>query len=174
MELAWNIILVSLAVIFVAFTFVIVVGAPFLPTLKDRVPDIQKLCRLKPGQSVLELGSGDGRILLSFARQGIRSVGYEINPFLVIYSKIITFKYRKLVKIHWGNYWTKQWPPTDAIFVFLLQPYMQKLDKHIIQKYPKGVKLVSFAFTIPDRKPTRQINGMYLYEYDKQLKKNHR
>lgn len=173
MELVWNISILLCALLFIAFTFVIAFGAPYLPTLKDRVPDIIELANLNRGQTLIELGSGDGRVLLAFAKLGIKSVGYELNPLLVIYSKIRTFRYRKDIQIVWGNYWVKSWPKADAIFVFLLQPYMQKLDKHIIQKYPKGIKLVSFAFTVPDRVIDSQKNGMYLYIYNKQLKKNH-
>lgn len=165
MELAWNIALIVCAAVFIAFTFVVAFGAPFLPILKDRVPDAVKLANLKPGQTLLELGSGDGRMLIAAAKEGVNSVGYELNPLLVIYSKIRTLRYRKQIKIIWGNYWHKQWPKADVIFVFLLQPYMQKLDTKIMQNYPKGTKLVSFAFTIPGKKPSKEINGMYLYNY---------
>ena len=41
-----------------------------------------------------------------------------------------------------------------------------KLDNKIIQTYPgKNIKLVSLAFIIPDRKPIKQVGGLYLYEY---------
>lgn len=171
MEIAWNIALVVSFLLFAAFTFVVAFGAPFLPTLSKRVPDALKLIDLKKGQTLIELGSGDGRILKAAAEQGLNAVGYELNPLLVMYSKIVTFRYRKQIKIKWGNFWTKQWPEADGIFVFLLQPYMEKLDTKIVQNYPKGIRLVSFAFTIPDKKPTKEDNGLYLYIYRKQLKK---
>lgn len=171
MEVAWNIALVVSFLLFAAFTFVIAFGAPFLPTLSKRVPDALKLINLKKGQTLIELGSGDGRILKAAAEQGLNAVGYELNPLLVIYSKILTFRYRKQVKIIWGNFWNKQWPEADGIFVFLLQPYMEKLDTKIVQNYPKGIRLVSFAFTIPSKKPSKEDNGLYLYTYAKQLKK---
>jgi SAM-dependent methyltransferase len=147
------------------FSFVIAFGAPFLPTLKNRNEDVFKLLDLRPGQTMLELGSGDGRILLMAAQKGIKAIGYELNPLLVIYSRIKTWKYRRLVSVHCRNYWQVKFPPTDGIYVFLLQPYMEKLDKKIIQEISKPVKLVSFAFHIPNRKPNNEINGMFLYKY---------
>jgi len=152
--------------VFIIFNFVIAFGAPFLPTLKKQVKPAMKLLDLKPGSTLLELGSGDGRVLLAAAQQGINAVGYELNPLLVIYSRLKTFKYRKHVKIYWGNYWRETWPPTDGIFVFLLQPYMEKLNKKIMQTYKDPVKLVSFAFAIPDRKIDKKNNGLYLYKYN--------
>lgn len=165
MELAWDIVLVTCAVSFVAFTFVVAYGAPFLPTLKPKVSIALDLLGLKKGQVLLELGSGDGRVLKAAAQQGLNAVGYELNPLLVVYSKILNWKYRKQVKVIWGNYWKKSWPPADGIFVFLLQPYMEKLDQKIAKDCKKGVKLVSFAFTVDSRKPTKTKDGLYLYNY---------
>ena len=150
------------------FTFglVVLVGAPYLPTLKPNVAEAIKLLGLKRGQTLLELGSGDGRVLLAAAKQGIHSVGYELNPLLVVWTKLITWRYRKLVVVRWGNYWQAKWPDTDAIYVFLLQKYMSKLDKKIVQTYPgKNIKLVSLAFTVPGKKPAKQVRGLYLYQY---------
>jgi SAM-dependent methyltransferase len=148
------------------FAGVVAFGAPFLPTLKNRIDDALELLDLKPGQTMLELGSGDGRLLLAAAKKGVKSVGCELNPVLVLYSRLITFRYRRLVKIKWGNYWTMSWPESDAMYVFLLQPYMSKLHKKVVQySKNKPYKLVSFGFEITEKKPEKTINGMHLYTY---------
>ena len=115
---------------------------------------------------MLELGSGDGRILRLAAQRGIRSIGYELNPILVICSLLVTWRYRHLVRVRWANYWHHKLPPTDAIYVFLLQSYMPKLNKKIEQECSKPVKLVSYAFKVPGKKPSRQKRGMYVYDYN--------
>lgn len=165
LEIIWNITLVMCAILFIAFTFVVAYGAPYLPTLRTKVPLALDMLGLKKGQILLELGSGDGRLLRAAAQRGLNAVGYELNPILVIYSKLITFRYRKQVRVIWGNYWKANWPEVDGIFVFLLQPYMEKLDKKITQKKIKNVSLVSFAFTINSKKPAKQKEGLYLYKY---------
>lgn len=148
------------------FGVVVFFGAPYLPTKKKTVEDVFRLADIRPGQTLLELGSGDGRLLLAAARQGTYAIGYELNPLLVLWSWLITLRYRKYVKIHWGNYWLAKWSKTDVIYVFLLQKYMSKLDKKIVQTYAgRKVKLVSLAFTIPNRKPTKQTRELYLYTY---------
>ncbi len=165
MSLFWTIIWALAFLTFVGFTFVILFGAPYLPTLSKQVPKALDLIDLKPGQTLLELGSGDGRILAAAAQRGITSVGYELNPLLVIYSWLRTRRYGKKVRVVWGNYWVKPLPAADGIFVFLLNPYMEKLNKKIVQDFSKPVKLVSFAFEIPSRKPIKQKGGLYLYQY---------
>lgn len=147
------------------FGAVVFFGAPYLPTLSPQKNAVLKLLDLKPGQTLLELGSGDGRILLAAAQQGINSIGYELNPLLVLYSYIHTRRYRKKVRIIWGNYWHYSWPAADGIYVFLLDKYMQRLDKKIIRECNQPTKLVSFAFRIPGRVPIKKTKGLFLYEY---------
>ncbi len=148
------------------FGFVVFFGAPYLPTLGKQKQAALDLLDLEPGQTLLELGSGDGRMLLAGAEKGLKVIGYELNPLLVLVSYIRTWKYRKHVRIIWANYWWHMWPRTDGIYVFLLDRYMEKLDKKIIQNYPEQkVKLTSFAFKIPDKEIVEEKNGVYLYNY---------
>lgn len=140
-------------------------GAPYLPTLTPQVRAALKLADLQPGQTLLELGSGDGKVLLAAAEQGIRVIGYELNPLLVAVAWLRTRRHRELVTVRWVNMWKVQWPQTDAIFVFLLPKYMKKLDKKIVQQNYTCVKLVSFAFKIPDRKIDSELDGVFLYMY---------
>ncbi|HTE58474.1 MAG TPA: hypothetical protein VK694_07045 [Verrucomicrobiae bacterium] len=149
------------------FGFVIFFGAPYLPTLKPQKQAALELLGLEKGQTLLELGSGDGTMLLAAAEQGLRVIGYELNPLLVLVSYIRTYKYRSHVKIIWGNYWSHVWPRADGIYVFLLDRYMKKLDKKIIQNYPEQqVKLASFTFKVPGKEATKDKKGVYLYIYD--------
>lgn len=149
-----------------AFGFVVLFGAPYLPTLGRQAETALDLLDLKPGQMLLELGCGDGLVLAAAANRGLNVVGYELNPILALFAWARTRKFGPQVKVVWGNYWRKDWPPTDGIFVFLLDKYMKRLDTNIVHKYPGcKVKLVSFAFKIPGRKPTRSMQGLYLYLY---------
>jgi SAM-dependent methyltransferase len=150
------------------FGFVVIFGAPYLPTLKKQTAEALDLLDLKPGQTLLELGCGDGRVVKAAAQRGLKVTGYELNPILVIIAKLNTIKYRGQTKIIWGNYWQKDWPETDGIFVFLLDKYMKRLDKNIVQKradQSKLIRLVSFTFKIPGRKPIAQQGGLLLYKY---------
>jgi SAM-dependent methyltransferase len=147
------------------FGFTAFFGAPFLPTLAKRTNDALDMLDLKEGELLLELGSGDGRLLAEAARRGIYSVGYELNPLLVWYSRLRLWRYRKYATVRVANYWHIDLPKAQGIYVFLLQPYMEKLDKKIIQSKIAPVKLVSFAFTVPNKKPVQDRDGMRLYLY---------
>ena len=152
--------------ILLLFGFVLLRGAPYLPTLKKQTEELFELLDMKKGQTLLELGSGDGRVLAAAAERGIYAVGYELNPLLVIWTKLRYWKSRNYITVHWQDYWLANWPPSDAMYVFLLQPYMSKLDKKLIQyKKPDNYLIVSNSFKITEKKPKKEKNGLFVYSY---------
>jgi hypothetical protein len=156
---------ITALVLALCFGSVLLFGAPYLPTLGPQVGVALKMADLQKGQTLLELGCGDGKVLVAAAKQGLNVVGYELNPLLIMICWVRTIRYRKQVKIIWGNFWRKQWPPADAVFTFLLPKYMEKLNKKVMQSIYRPVKVVSFAFEIPGRTPAAQQDGVFLYKY---------
>lgn len=158
-------ILVVLMLVTLLFAFVLLFGAPYLPTRRAQAQAALELLDLKAGQTLYELGCGDGRVLRQAAEKGIQAVGYELNPLLVVVAKIYTWKYRKLVKIVWGNFWKADLSRADGVFVFLLDRFMPRLDEKARRELAKPTKVASFAFKIPGKKITREQAGIYLYQY---------
>ena len=161
--MGWLLLIATLVVL--CFGLVVFVGPPYLPTLSPQVKLALDMLDLKKGETMLELGCGDGKVLVAAAKRGWNVVGYELNPLLVVVCWLRTRRYRKQVRIVWGNFWLKEWPQADSIFGFVLPKYMRKLDKKVIQWHQKPLKLASFAFAIPGKKPTREENSVFLYEY---------
>jgi SAM-dependent methyltransferase len=160
-------ILVTIILCFIlfCFSFVLLFGAPFLPTLKPQISEALDLLNLQPGQTLLELGCGDGRILVAASERGLLTIGYELNPILVMIARFRTRRYRKQVTVIWGNFWSLNWPPADGIFGFILPRYMIKLNTKIMQYPHRPIGVTSFAFAIPGKKPVKTRKGIFLYEY---------
>ncbi|XP_043919738.1 ATP synthase subunit C lysine N-methyltransferase-like isoform X1 [Protopterus annectens] len=59
---------------------------PFLPSSKAQVQNVMKLLEDRKGRLV-DLGSGDGRLVLAAASRGFQSTGYELNSILLAYAK---------------------------------------------------------------------------------------
>lgn len=148
------------------FCLVVLTGAPYLPTLKPQATEAIELLNLKQGQTLLELGSGDGRVLRLAAQKGINAVGYEINPILVVVSYLVTYKYRKNVKIIWANFWTSSWPQADGVYVFLIEGFMQRLNTKVDQYHHKPIKVVSLAYKIKGKRSIKESGSLILYRYD--------
>ncbi|XP_024081678.1 protein FAM173B isoform X2 [Cimex lectularius] len=64
---------------------------PYVPATGVQVSNVLKALTGKSG-SLLDIGSGDGRIVLATAKRGFQSDGVELNIWLVLYSKFAAFK----------------------------------------------------------------------------------
>jgi 16S rRNA A1518/A1519 N6-dimethyltransferase RsmA/KsgA/DIM1 with predicted DNA glycosylase/AP lyase activity len=159
--------LIELIAIVCALTFglVLLVGAPYVPTLRKQIGTALDLLDLQPGETLLEIGSGDGRVMRAAAQRGLNVVGIELNPLLVVVSWLVTFRYRKQVRVIWGSCWNVSWPKADGIFTFMLPRYMTQLDTYIVKWQKKPVRLASFAFVMPVRKRIAERDGIFLYDY---------
>jgi SAM-dependent methyltransferase len=147
------------------FGMVLLWGAPYLPTLQQQTDEALDLLDLHAGDHLLELGCGDGRVMLAALRRGWIVTGYELNPLLCAIAWLRTRRYGRRARVVCGNFWHREWPPANGIFVFLLDRYMAKLDKKIIQYKSRPVKVASYAFKIPGKHPARSTSAVYLYEY---------
>ncbi len=87
--------LIVVTVLIVCFAGVLLFGAPYLPTLKPQMKTALKLAGSTAGETLLELGCGDGRVLIAAARRGYNAVGYELNPLLALLAWARTRRYRQ-------------------------------------------------------------------------------
>jgi hypothetical protein len=157
----------SLAVLIIlAYAFVLPFGAPFLPTFKKQGSNALDLLGLKPGQTFVDLGSGDGRLLSLAASRGLQAVGYELNPFLAAYSWLVTRRHGNRVKVRLGSFWRADLSKADGVFVFLIGHHMKRLDSLMSQfSKDRPIKLVSNSFKIPGKKPISKQGPLFLYIY---------
>jgi SAM-dependent methyltransferase len=149
-----------------SFSFVLLFGAPYLPTRRKQVIEALDLLNLKKGEVFVDLGSGDGAVLVEAARRGLICYGYELNPFLWLVAKLRTLVYGKSVQIYCRNFWKIRLPEqTKGVYVFLLDKYMPKLDAKLAKELRPGACLVSYTFQIPGRSPVVTKDALYLYKY---------
>src|ERR1700722_11844529 len=86
-------------------------GAPYVPILKRDSQKLIELANMKPGQTLIDLGCGDGRLLRAAAAQNAHAIGYEINPFMVLIARLACWRQRRLITIRWANFWKTTLPP---------------------------------------------------------------
>ena len=157
--------LVVISVVAALFVVGMVRGAPYLPTRRRYVDEALDLLALKKGQTLIDLGSGDGAVLKAAAQRGIKAIGYEINPLLAFISRVRCWRYRKLVTVKTADLWRQKLPKADGVFVFLMDRFMERLDDKLTREASSGLRVVSYAFPIPDKKPAKQREPFYLYVY---------
>lgn len=154
----------GLAVFALAFGAVAMFGAPYLPTMRRQRETALGLLGLKPDQVFYDLGCGDGRLLRDAAKRGVRAIGYELNPFLALVAWLSTRRYGSLAKVKCANFWRADISDADGVYVFLITPYMPKLNSFMqTQNFTHPVRLASYGFQIPGRKPAKKSDGVFLY-----------
>lgn len=156
--------LVVLGVVII-FCITVLVGPPFVRSHKQPVETALDLLELKKGDHLLDLGSGDGAILLAAAKRGVIVKGYEINPILWAISLWRTRKFRNIVQVKWGDMWNASInEKTQNVYTFLDRRYLNRLDK-MLSNSGASVKLVSYSYKIPGKRIAKNKHGMFLYEY---------
>ena len=93
------------------------------------------------------------------ARKGGRAIGYEINPFLVLWSNL------QGAHTRWKNFWHADISDANVIFVYLLPNHMEKLASKLKKECKKGTLVVSNSFIFPHWKILRQdlLNHIYVF-----------
>lgn len=138
--------------------YVMVVGAPFVPTQMKQVDRMLKAANLKKGMKVYDLGSGDGRLVHKASKEyGANAVGYEYSPFVWIWSQILRPFFRSKAKLKYGNFWRKDLRDADVIVCYLLPHSMKRMKKDILPNLKKDSLIISHAFSIPDLKPWKKL-----------------
>lgn len=141
-------------------------GAPFVPTGRKTTERMVSLSGLTPGQRLLDLGSGDGRIVIAAARRGISAHGIELNPWLVWYARW-SARWAGLSQhatFTCGNLWRIDCATFDAVTVYGLGPIMPRLERKLMTELKPGARVVSHAFTFPHWKPGTVEDSVYVYE----------
>ncbi|XP_067219363.1 ATP synthase subunit C lysine N-methyltransferase isoform X2 [Chanodichthys erythropterus] len=59
---------------------------PFVPATRTQIENVLTVLKTRSG-SLVDIGSGDGRIVIAAAKRGFKAVGFELNPWLVWYSR---------------------------------------------------------------------------------------
>jgi ribosomal protein L11 methylase PrmA len=125
-----------------------------------------KLAKIKKGDKAVDLGSGDGRIVIALAKAGAEAHGYEINPFLVWYSR---YKIKKAglkgkAFIHRKSFWKINFKQFDVIMMFQFHTIMDKLKKKLKKELKPKARVVSYYWKFPKWKPNKKIDNIYLYK----------
>ena len=155
----------ALLLVFVSFGLIVIIGAPYVPTKNKDIERLFRELKLKPNSLVVDLGSGDGRVLLAAAKASHRAVGYELNPVLFFTSWLRLRKYRDRADVNFKNLTKADISRADLVFIFTAQPFVNNLSNKFKRGLKPGAKVVSYGFSLPRKKITRKIGPMLVYQF---------
>lgn len=164
-----------LILLVVAGVFLVVplfIGAPWVPTRRDNVRKILSMADVQASDRVYDLGSGDGRIILTAAKEfHAKSVGIEANPLWVVWTRwrIRHLNLRGKADVIWGNFFHQDLSEADVVTLYLLQGTNDRLKHKLETELPPGARVISHYFTFQGWKPVNADyeSQIYLYEIGK-------
>ncbi|MGC8776245.1 MAG: class I SAM-dependent methyltransferase [Minisyncoccia bacterium] len=146
-------------------------GAPFLPSFKTKnnlilknVFEILKKEGLTSGKFI-DLGSGDGRVVIEFAKNNYEAFGIEINPILILISKI-KIKLNKInnAKIIWGNFWDPNFNDFDIIYLYQYNLVNNILENKIKKESKLNTIIISNSFEFKNLNLIKKSQGFFIYK----------
>jgi hypothetical protein len=126
----------------------------WLPAELTMVNKMMDIARVTPSDTVMDLGSGDGRTVIGAAKRGARGIGVEFNPDLVEHSKQNAIKEGVADKVVFerGDLFAADLSRATVITLFLLPSINLKLRPKLLDLKP-GTRIVGNTFTMDEWKP---------------------
>jgi len=131
---------------------------PYVPTPQEVVERMLDLAGVKKGDVVYDLGSGDGRIVVTAAKKyGVRAIGFEIDPERIkeSHENIKKAGVEKLVEIRQQDIRTVDLSAASVLTMYLLPEVNLMIRPNIWKQMKPGSRIVSHDFDMGDWKPLK-------------------
>jgi len=130
------------------------------------------LADTKPGDRLIDLGAGDGRIVIAAARWfGAKALGVELHPdrYAIIRNSVPSLK-PNLEALR-QNFFKADLSNADVVTMYLLPSVNEALRRKLERELHSGARVVTHDFSIPDWAPSRVeliqgplgLHAIYLY-----------
>ena len=144
-------------------------GGPYVPTPQRGVDAMLAMANVSDRDYVIDLGSGDGRIVITAAQKfGARGKGYDIDGELVERSTASAAKLKLADRVRFEKRDVLQADLKDAtvITLYLLPAMMLELRAKLMRELKPGTRIVSHDFDFGDWQPERTVQLDLDEKYD--------
>ncbi len=132
----------------------------YLPTPTETVDKMLELARLKKGDVLYDLGSGDGRIPIAAAKiSGVQAVGIEINPQLVAVAQAAAQQAGLAESVHFitGDLFRADLHAATVVTLYLSNSLNVRLRPKLLRELRPGTRLISHDFTMGEWSPEETV-----------------
>lgn len=173
MWIAYILLFISISIFFVFLFFLLSLvwttvagGIPYLPTNTRRVKQIIDLAHIQKGEKAVDLGSGDGRIVIALAQAGAEAHGLELNVFYVLLSRYNIYKagLRGKAFIHWKNFFHVDLSSYDVITGYCISYLMRKLEMKLQREIKPKTRVVTTSYAFKTWQYSKRIDHAFLYK----------
>jgi ubiquinone/menaquinone biosynthesis C-methylase UbiE len=149
--------------------------APYIPSPQSIVEKMLEAGHVRPGMTVYDLGSGDGRIVITAAQKfGAKAVGVELRADLcrIATERIKALGLEDRVRMVQGSALRVDLSPADVVTMYLLTSSNERMKPNLEKYLKPGARVVSNQFPIKGWKPVETVKAqagsmedtIYVYE----------
>lgn len=130
----------------------------WVPTPQALVDKMLEMAEATPQDKLVDLGSGDGRTVITAAQRGIQARGIEYNPDLVELSRRAAAEagVSDLATFEQGDIFETDFSEADVVTLFLLSSLNLKLRPTLLEMEP-GTRVVSNTFNMGEWQPDETV-----------------
>ena len=137
------------------------VAGPYVPTPRMIVDEMLKLADIRSDDVVYDLGSGDGRLVITAAKRfGARGVGIELQTELVEMARIGA-KHEGVadrVKFVQGDLFQADIQPASVVMLYLLPRFVTRLVPRLRAELRPGTRIVSHDYPLAPWPPDKELS----------------
>ncbi len=129
---------------------------------------MMQLAKIKEGEKTVDLGSGDGRIVIAMARKGAEAHGYELNLFYVLLSKWNIWRAGLSGKafIHWRNFFRTNLSSYDVITCYGISYLIGRIEKKLRKEVKYSARIIATSYEFKNWKYSKKKDYAFLYKKD--------
>ncbi len=132
---------------------------PYYPSRESRVKKLLEVFEPEPNSKIIDLGSGDGRVLREFANKydDIKLYGIEKDWKLVYISRNLSKEFKN-IDIKQGNLFDVPLDNYDVVYTYLTVDALRRLRNKAVKFVDRGGTWIALDYRIPGLKPVVVID----------------
>lgn len=148
---------------------------PSVPSPHTVIATMLELAELKEGQTVYDLGAGDGRLLIDAKKKvpSIRAIGCELIPTIWAFGKLRILLSRQDVTLLLKDALKQDVSDADVVLLYLFPALMDRLAERFDTMLRPGTRVISHTFRFHGKTPIaeRKVHGywgetmVYVYQW---------
>ena len=135
--------------------------APYVNAVQEDVRLMLDLAELRPGDRLIDLGAGDGRIVIEAAQRGIPARGIELDPDLVALARerAEAAGVSDLATFEEGDIFAADLSDATVVTLYLMPDANLALRPKLLRELLPGTRILSLSFTMGDWQPDARAQG---------------
>jgi 16S rRNA A1518/A1519 N6-dimethyltransferase RsmA/KsgA/DIM1 with predicted DNA glycosylase/AP lyase activity len=139
---------------------------PYFTTSRYKVMTMVELTQPAGNEKMADLGSGDGRIAIAFAKKGVTVDAYELDKKLIseLEKNAVENNVSEKIKVLGSDFWEAELSAYNIVAIYPMPDIMSLLEQKLQKELKPGAKVLLNYYPFSNWKYKSMKDKVYLYE----------